>query len=236
MASRPVWRGFLRFSLVSVPVTLYSADRSVSETIKLNQLHEACNSRIQYRKTCPQHGEVKSEEIVTGYEFEEGKYVIVDASEIEKIRPPREKGINVASFITDGSIDIRYFTGKNYHLVPDGPIARTPYALLQRATADSGRAALCELVMRTRKNIALVRPLGNILTLSILSYEAELKGMKEFEDDVPRLEVSPAELKLATQLIDQMSVDDPELDQYRTTTRPSSSDWSRRRSPARRSC
>ena len=67
MASRPVWRGFLRFSLVSVPVTLYSADRSISETIKLNQLHEPCNSRIEYRNTCPQHGEVKSDDIVTGY-------------------------------------------------------------------------------------------------------------------------------------------------------------------------
>jgi len=113
MASRPVWRGFLRFSLVSVPVALYSAGRSVSETIKLNQLHAACNSRIQHRKTCPQHGEVTSDDIVTGYEFEEGKFVIVDASEIEKIRPPKEKGINVAAFITDGSIDARYFTGRS---------------------------------------------------------------------------------------------------------------------------
>ena len=214
MASRPVWRGFLRFSLVSVPVTLYSAGRSLSDTISLNQLRAACNSRVQYRKTCPQHGELKSEDIVTGYEFDEGRYVIVDASEIDEIRPPKEKGINVASFIPDGSIDARYFTGKNYHLVPDGPIARTPYALLQRAMAESGRAALCELVMRTRKNIALVRPLGNLLTLSVLSYDAELKGLKEFEDDVPRLEVSPAELKLATQLIDQMSADEPELEQY----------------------
>jgi DNA end-binding protein Ku len=186
----------------------------VSETITLNQLHEACKSRIQYKKTCPQHGEVKSEEIVTGYEFEEGKYVIVDASEIAKIRPPKEKGINVAAFIPDGSIDARYFTDKHYHLLPDGPIARMPYALLQRAMADAGRAAVCELVIRTHKDIAVVRPLGNFLTLSILSYAAELKDLKEFEDGVPRLEVSPAELKLANQLIEQMSVDEPELEQY----------------------
>jgi DNA end-binding protein Ku len=183
-------------------------------TISLNQLHAPCNSRIQYRKTCPQHGEVKSDEIVTGYEFEEGRYVIVDAGEIDKIRPPKEKGINVSAFIADGSIDARYFTGKNYHLLPDGPIARTPYALLQRAMADGGRAALCELVMRTRKNIAVVRPLGNLLTMSVIAYDAEMKGLKEFEDDVPRLEVSPAELKLATQLIDQMSVDDADLTEY----------------------
>ncbi len=215
MASRPVCKGFLRFSLVSVPVKLYTASSSSTDKITLNQLHASCHSRIKYQKVCPQHGELKADEIVSGFEFDDGKYVIIDPEEIEKIRPAKEKGINVSAFVAEGAVDPRYFTGRNYHLTPDGPIAQKPYALLQRAMADAGRAAICEIVMGAKKTIALVRPLGNnLLTMSLLAYSAELKGMKEFEDETPKLDVTPQELKLATQLIDQMAVDDPELSQY----------------------
>ena len=102
------------------------------------------------------------------------KYVIVEASEIKKIRPPKEKGINVASFITDGSIDIRYFTGKNYHLVPDGPIARTPYEFLQRAMADSGQR-----FMRPRHQFRIPHP-------GKLRHPGDLKASRKSKRDENR--------------------------------------------------
>ena len=97
MASRPYWSGFLRFSLVTVPVKLYSATTTSSEKIALNQLHATCHSRVVYKKTCPQHGELKSDETVTGYEFDEGKYVIVDTSEVEKLRQLPSKANSCAT-------------------------------------------------------------------------------------------------------------------------------------------
>src|SRR5262245_3313760 len=142
MASRPVWKGFLRFSLVAVPVKAYTAAATGGGTISLNQLHAACNNRIKYTKTCPVHGEVKADEIVSGYQFDDGKYVIIDPDEIEKIRPPAEKAINVTSFIGEGDVDFRYFSGKNYYLTPDGPVAQKPYALLLQAMEESKRAAM----------------------------------------------------------------------------------------------
>lgn len=215
MASRPYWSGFLRFSLVSVPVKLFSASSSGSDKISLNQLHKECHSRVQYKKWCPAHGELKADDIVSGYEFDDGKYAIVDPDEIEKLRPPKEKGINIHSFITDGAVDARYFTGKNYHLTPDGPIAQKPYAVLHKAMAQTGRAALCEMVIRGKKNVALVRPLQNLLTMSILEYADNIKGLEEFEASTPRIDVAPQELKLAAQLMDQLSEDEPDLSQFK---------------------
>jgi DNA end-binding protein Ku len=215
MASRPYWSGFLRFSLVTVPVQLFSATSTGSEKITLNQLHAACHNRIQYKKTCPQHGELKNEEIVTGYEFDDGRYVIVDAGEIEKLRSPKEKGINIVSFITDGLVDPRYFEGKHYHLTPDGPIAQKPYAVLHKAMAQGKRAALCEMVIRGKKYVGMIRPLDNLLTMSILEYAANVKKLEEFQASAPRLEVTPQELKLATQIIEQLAEDEPDLGQFK---------------------
>jgi len=215
MASRPVWKGFLRFSLVAVPVKAYTAAATGGGTVSLNQLHAACNNRIQYKKTCPVHGEVKADEIVSGYQFDEGKYVIIDPDEIEKLRPPAEKAINVTSFVDDCDVDFRYFSGKNYYLTPDGPVAQKPYALLLQAMEETKRGAMSEIVMHGKKHIAFVRPLENLLTMSILSYGAELKKLDEFKDEAPKLDVSPDELKLAKTLMDTLAVKDLDLNQYK---------------------
>src|SRR5689334_13057000 len=105
MAARSVWKGFIRFSLVAVPVKAYTATNSGGGAVSLNQLHKECNSRIQYKKVCPVHGEVPASEIVSGYEFSPGQYVVIDTDEIDKLRTQGEKAINVASFIDAEKID-----------------------------------------------------------------------------------------------------------------------------------
>src|SRR6476469_5249762 len=127
MASRSVCKGFLRFSLVAVPVRAYTAAASGGGGIALNQLHSACNSRIQYKKTCPVHGEVKADEIVSGYEFDKGQYVVVDPEEVDKMRSPADKAITVAAFVPPTQFDATYFTGKHYYLLPDGPVGQRTY-------------------------------------------------------------------------------------------------------------
>src|SRR5437588_10618525 len=122
MASRSVWSGFIRFGLVTVPVKAYTGAVSGGGGIALNQLHSACNSRIQYKKVCPAHGEVRAEDIVSGYEFAKGQYVVIDPAELEKLRTPSDKAINVQAFVAPESLDARYFSGKTYYLLPDGPV------------------------------------------------------------------------------------------------------------------
>jgi DNA end-binding protein Ku len=214
MASRSVWKGFLRFSLVAVPVRAYTAAASGGGGVALNQLHSVCNSRIQYKKSCPVHGEVKTDEIVSGYQFDEGRYVIIDPEEIEKLRPPAEKSLNVSGFVDAGAIDTRYHSGKNYYLTPDGPIAVKPYALLHRAMKETNRNAIAEIAMHGRKSVALVRPFENLLAMSILSYASELKDYAEFVGEAPAIEVNPEELKLAKMLMDTLAIDEIDMGSY----------------------
>src|SRR4051812_861779 len=106
------WKGFLRLSLVSVPVQAFNAAAgSAKGDVSFNQLHEACHSRIKYQKTCPIHGEVSNSEIVKGYEYAKGQYVVVDEDEIEALRGHSEQAVNIDKFVKPDSIDPAYFEG-----------------------------------------------------------------------------------------------------------------------------
>src|SRR5688572_7414279 len=129
MAARSSWKGFLRLSLVSVPVKAYTATAS-SGDIRLNQLHAECNSRIQYKKTCPIHGEVTNDQIVSGYEYAKGQYVVVDPDELEKLRTEADRAIKIDVFIKPEALDPLYLSGRSYYLLPDGPVAQKPYAVI----------------------------------------------------------------------------------------------------------
>src|SRR5947209_10118203 len=131
MAARSSWKGFLKLNLVTVPVKAYTATSSGGGDIHLNQLHSVCHSRIQYKKTCPIHGEIPKEEIVSGYEYTKGQYVVIDTDELNKLRTEDDKAISIATFVGPTAIDPVYYTGKTYYLVPDGPVGQRPYALLQ---------------------------------------------------------------------------------------------------------
>jgi DNA end-binding protein Ku len=123
MARYSSWKGYLKISLVSVPVKAYTASSS-SAKVSLNQLHAGCNNRIQYKKTCPVHGEVAAAEIVSGYEYTKGQYVVIDTDELEKLRTESDRSINVTTFVTADTIDPLYDSGKNYYLLPDGPVGQ----------------------------------------------------------------------------------------------------------------
>jgi DNA end-binding protein Ku len=215
MASRAVWKGYIRFSLVSVPVKAYTAAVTGGGGIALNQLHAECHSRIQYKKTCPIHGEVPNDQIVSGYQFAEGQYVVVDPDELEKLRTPAEKAININAFIKPETIDPSFLSGRSYYLLPDGPVAQRPYAVLLRAMAEEDRYAFAQVVFSGREQIVVVRPVGNLLMMSMLTYANEMKSPSEFQDEAPKVEVSPEELKLAKTLTDALSVDEFDFSEYR---------------------
>ena len=209
MASRSVWKGFIRFSLVTVPVKAYTATASGGGGISLNQLHKDCNSRIQYKKVCPTHGELTADQIVSGYEFSKGQYVVVDTDELEKLRTESDRAISIAAFLRRDAIDPRYLTGKSHYLLPDGPVGQRSYALLHRAMSEGDRYAFAQVVMHSREQLVVLRPLDEgMFVMSQLAYDTEVKKPNEFTDEVPRVELAPDELKLAKTLVESLANED----------------------------
>jgi len=210
---RSSWKGFLKLSLVSVPVKAFTANET-SEEIHLNQLHAECNNRVRYKKVCPEHGELRNEEIVSGYEYAKDQYVVIDPDELQKLRLESDKAVGIEGFVKPEEIDPLYFSGRTLYLLPDGPAGSRPYALLHKGMLDAGVVALAKVVMSGRVQLVLVRPVGRLLTMSVLTYSKRVRGSDSFEEELQPLDLSPEEDKLTQILISASRIDDFELDRY----------------------
>ncbi len=202
MAIRSSWKGYLKLSLVSVPVQAFNSAIASGGEIHFNQLHSECHSRIRYQKVCPIHGEVNKDEIVLGYEYAKGQYTIIDPDEIEKLRSENERAINIEEFIEPEELDAMYFDGRNYYLVPDTPVGQKPYAVLHEAMSKRNRAGVARVVFSGKEQVVLVRTVDGLLMMSMLNYDAQIRKPETFHDDVKQPEVSSQEVKLAEMLID----------------------------------
>ena len=214
MALRSSWEGFLRLNLISVPVKAYSAAVSGRGKIGFHMLHAKCHSRIRYKKTCPIHGEVSNDEIVSGYEYAKGQYVLIDPEELSKLRPGSDKTINIDVFIRAEALDPMYFTDRTYYLAPDGKVGQKPYAVLHKVMADENRYAVATMILAGREQVVLVRAVGRVLAITVLSYEAQLKKPAAFEDEVPDTPVSAEEVKLARTLVEGSTAEDFDFARY----------------------
>src|ERR1043166_9348288 len=201
MAARSAWKGFLKLSLVSVPVKAYTATASEAGEIRLNQLHKECHSRIQYKKTCPVHGEVGTDQIVSGYEYSKGQYVVIDTEELEKLRSEEDKAVKIDVFIEQDTIDPMYLTGRTYYLVPDGPMGQKSYGVVHQAMVDANRWGVAQVVMHNREQLVLLRPVDNLLAMSVLSLEPQITKPSVFSGEVPKVEATDEERNLAKLLI-----------------------------------
>jgi len=214
MISRPSWDGSLRFSLITVPVKAYSAAKGAKANIGFNLLHKGCNSRIRYKKVCPIHGEVDQSEIVSGYEYAKGKYVVVDDEEIGKLRPESDRSINIDAFVDADAVDAFYFSGRTYFLLPSGQSAAKPYSVLESVMASKKRLGIAEVVMSGREHLAVVRSLDGVLALSLLTYAQQLRRPEDFEGETPRAKITSEERKLAETLIDASTREKFDLARY----------------------
>ncbi len=201
MAARSSWKGYLRLSLVSGPVKAYTATTTGGGEIHLNQIHADCHSRIKYQKTCPQHGEISNDAIVSGYEFAKGQFVVIDPEELDKLRSESDKAIQIDSFIAPDTLDPIYFNGKTYYLVPDGPVGQKPYVLLHEGMMNSKRYAIAQVVLHGKEQVVLLRPIGKLIAMTMLSYDNQIVKPASFEPEVPDQETAPAELELVKTLI-----------------------------------
>lgn len=216
MPAHAAWKGYLRVSLVSVPVAAYTAaSRHTARGIELNQLHATCKSRIRYKKVCPIHGEVSSDEIVSGYEYAEGQYAIVDKSELDELRLPGEKSLAIDAFVPGDSIDPVYLAGQTYYLTPDGPVGEKPYALLRDSLDEEELHAVGKVVISRRERLVRVRASGPLLAMDVLQYEAETKPRAAFEDEAPSASSSAQEKKLTKSLLEAMRAESFDPSHYK---------------------
>lgn len=211
---RATWKGFIKLSLVSVPVKGYTATSSAGG-ITLNQLHEECHSRIQYKKVCPIHGEVPNDEIVKGYQFAKDQYVTIDTDELEKLRSEADRSINIDKFVRPELLDPSYFAGKTYYLAPDGKAGQKPYALLQRALAEENLYGIAQVVISSREQLVVLRPLEKLLAISVLHYAEELNEPAAYEGELADGEVSDQEIQLAKTLIEATTADELNIEEYK---------------------
>ena len=211
--SRTSWKGFLKLSLISVPVKAFTANETSGE-VHLNQLHKDCNSRVKYVKVCPEHGELKSEAIVSGYEHQKDQYVVVDPDELDKLRTKTDRAVSIDGFIPTDAVDGMYFAGKAHYLLPDGVAGARPYALLRDGMRQNGVCAIAQVVMTGREQLVLLRPHGKLLVMTGLHYPARVRKAKEFETDVEDIPFKPDEVALTNTLIAASKLASFDLDSY----------------------
>jgi DNA end-binding protein Ku len=215
MAARAIGTSTIAFGLVSLPVKLYSTGES-ARRISFNMVHKECGTRVRQQYICPTDDVVVSrEDIVKGYEFSKGQFVLFDDEELKVVEAPKSDSIDIVSFVPADRVD-RLFFNKAYYLGPDKGGARA-YRLLSAALRESERVAIAKHATRGKEYLVLIRPYQEGLLLEQLFYAEEIRAF----DEVPVEEgdVNEAELKLALQLIDQAVADEFDAEAYRDEVR-----------------
>jgi DNA end-binding protein Ku len=203
---RAVWSGSLSFGLVSVPVKAYSAVHD--HNVHFHQLQKKTGTRIQYEKVSAKTGQkVPTDDIERGFELSKGKYVVVDADELDALRPKTTRTVDITDFVDLNAVDPVYYD-HTYWLAPDGEAAERAYRLLVTAMEEAERVAIGTVVMRNKQYLAAIRPLDGALAMSTMRFADEVVPRKKI-DGIPaaRSKPAPKELKLATQIIDSLASD-----------------------------
>ena len=197
-----VWKGYLTFGLISIPIRLFSAART--ERIGLNQLHSVCKTRIRMPLFCPHcERQVPRNEIVKGYEYEKDQYVLFDEEELDKIEPESARSMEILEFVKVDEIDPLYYDA-SYYVTPEDE-GKKAYQLLLNAMESSGYAAIAKLTMHQREHIVVVRPRAKGMTLHTMFYTNEIREVAEYGRTDSAAQPKDAEKKLATQLIESLA-------------------------------
>ena len=196
---RSVWKGAVTFGLVHIPVELYSAVRS-AERVSFRLLHKKDNSPIKYERVCQREGEpVAWKDIVKGYEYEKGRFVVLDDGDFEAAAVQSSKTFEILDFVEEAAVDPRYFETPYYILPSKG--GEKPYALLREAVRASGMIGIGKITMRTNSHhLAAIKVVDEALVLEIMRFADELIDVKQFTFPTAA-SVRPQELQMAEQLI-----------------------------------
>jgi len=201
MAPRAVWTGQLRLSLVSIPVEIFAATTGGAR-VSFRQIHKPSGKRVRYEKTAAGVGPVKSEDIVKGYETEDGDYILIDPEEIDRLKVETSKTLELLQFVGNHEIPPLYYD-RPYYMVPKDDLAEDAYRVVRDALRAEKKSGLCQITLRGKEHLAAIRPCGDGLLLETLRYADEIREAEpmfsRIEDGSPDDEM----LDLATQLIEK---------------------------------
>ena len=201
MAARPYWKGQIRLALVSIPVEIYSATRS-GATVAFNQIHEPTGKRIKYEKVVPGVGAVDPDEIVKGYQYSKGHYVLLDDDELEAVKLESKKTLELTQFVDAHEIDPLYYE-RPYYVVPADDLAEEAFVVLREALKETRKVALGQLAMRGREYVVSLKPCGRGILLETLRYADEVVKAQGYFRDISDAKPDEEMLELAEALIDK---------------------------------
>lgn len=197
-----VWKGSISFGLVNIPVKMFTATED--KDIRFKYIHRECHTPVKYKKTCPAcNKDVQPEDIVRGYEYEPGKFVILTEEDFDSIEVKSEKAVEILDFVKLEEVDPIYFD-KTYFLGPQETGGKA-YTLLREALSGKQRIAVAKITIRDRESLAVIRVYNNVLVLETIFYPDEVRDSKQVPGVPENLQTTKAELDMATQLIDNLT-------------------------------
>ncbi len=199
MSARPTWKGYLKISLVNIPVRVFPATDTAS-TVSFNQLHRECQTRIQQKRWCPKcETEVANTDLAKGYEFEKGRYVVIGDEDLAKVRTESTRVINLLQFTDAAAIDPIYFE-RPYYLAPDGAVASEAFAVMREGM--QGKAGIGKLALYGREYLVAIQPRGKGLVMYTMRHASEIRSMDAIDElQGVTAKVKADEMKLARQVI-----------------------------------
>ena len=201
MAARAYWKGQIRLALVSIPVEIFSATKS-GATIAFNQIHEPTGKRIKYEKVVPGVGPVDTDDIVKGFQYEKGSYVLLDDDEIEAVKLESKKTLELTQFVDHNEIDVLYYE-KPYYVVPADDLAEEAFIVLREALRRTKKVALGQLALRGREYIVSLKPCGRGIVLETLRYADEVNKAQGYFREIADAKPDEELLELAEALIEK---------------------------------
>ncbi|MGO4886503.1 Ku protein [Anaerobacillus sp. MEB173] len=211
-----MWKGSISFGLVHIPIKLFAATED--KDIKMRTLHKECHTPIKYEKVCPScEKEIKPDDLVKGYEYEPGKFVILEKEELDALAQEKSKSVEIIDFIDLKEVDPIYFN-KSYFIGPNDN-GEKAYMLLKKAMEDTGKIGLAKIMIRSKQQLAAVRVYKNALVLETIHYPDEVRKVENVPGIPENIELDQKEVNTAVQLIEQLTTEfEPEkyTDDYRT--------------------
>jgi DNA end-binding protein Ku len=196
------WKGSISFGLLTIPINLYTAARS--ERTYLHQIHRECHTRLRQPLFCPTcNRQVDRSEVIRGYEYEEGQYVLVESEEIKKITPKSGRTMEILAFVKAEEIDPIFYDA-SYFALPDKENHK-PYILLVKALEDTNRVAIATVTMHQREYTVFIRPRNHGLTVHTMYFANEIREVEGYGKVDESIKLKPQEIKLAEQLVDTLS-------------------------------
>ena len=200
-ASRPIWKGQLRLSLVSIAVELYTATKANAKP-SFRQIHEPSGKPVHYEKVVDGIGPVDKDEIMKGFEYEKDDYVLLTDEEIDAVKLETRKTLDLTQFVGSNEIDPLYYD-KPYYMVPSDELAEDAFIVIRDALRQADKVGLGQLALRGKEYLVAIKPAGKGLLLETLHYEDELRKADPYFSDIPAKKADADLLEVATALIDK---------------------------------